>query len=351
MEVQHIFLVNQNWKDINPMECGQERCAPGHSFGPGVRDYYILHYVLSGVGRFTVSGTTYTLHAGDIFVIRPFERIYYEADAEAPWHYVWAGFEASVPLPEALSQDVIRCPDARAVFLEMLEAGKLEQGRERCLCGRIWLLLSMLEHMESAGPRGSDYVLRAVNWMQTNYMNPVSISALAGELNLDRSYFSTLFRRQTGRSPQQYLTELRLEKARTLLLEYGYRPGEAAQAVGYADIFSFSRMFKRRYGVSPSTLRWYTKDARLRNREKPTRRCRREGAQHICRGCAQYWKQLPPTNSRTMESRGTNGVSSGGSSRTTCMRTERPCSSIKASSSSEENCGISLRYFARMQSS
>ena len=200
MEVQHIFLVNQNWKDINPMECGQERCAPGHSFGPGVRDYYILHYVLSGVGRFTVNGTAYTLHAGDIFVIRPFERIYYEADAEAPWHYVWVGFEASVPLPEALSQDVIRCPDARAVFLEMLEAGKLEQGRERCLCGRIWLLLSMLEHMESAGPRGSDYVLRAVNWMQTNYMNPVSISALAGELNLDRSYFSTLFRRQTGRS-------------------------------------------------------------------------------------------------------------------------------------------------------
>ena len=242
-------------QDINPMECGQERCAPGHSFGPGVREYYLLHYVLSGVGRFTVNGTAHTLHAGDIFVIRPFERIYYEADAEAPWHYVWAGFEASVPLPEALSQDVIRCPDARAVFLEMLEAGKLEQGRERCLCGRIWLLLSMLEHMESAGPRGSDYVLRAVNWMQTNYMNPVSISALAGELNLDRSYFSTLFRRQTGRSPQQYLTELRLEKARTLLLEYGYRPGEAAQAVGYADIFSFSRMFKRRYGVSPSALR------------------------------------------------------------------------------------------------
>ena len=124
MEVQHIFLVNQNWKDINPMECGQERCAPGHSFGPGVRDYYILHYVLSGVGRFTVNDTAHTLHAGDIFVIRPFERIYYEADAEAPWHYVWAGFEASVPLPEALSQDVIRCPDARAVFLEMLDAGK-----------------------------------------------------------------------------------------------------------------------------------------------------------------------------------------------------------------------------------
>ena len=136
MEVQHIFLVNQNWKDINPMECGQERCAPGHSFGPGVREYYLLHYVLSGVGRFTVSGTTYTLHAGDIFVIRPFERIYYEADAEAPWHYVWAGFEASVPLPEALSQDVIRCPDARAVFLESWsrDGSAASAGASGCCC-------------------------------------------------------------------------------------------------------------------------------------------------------------------------------------------------------------------------
>ena len=248
MEVQHIFLVNQNWKDINPMECGQERCAPGHSFGPGVREYYLLHYVLSGVGRFTVNGTTYTLHAGDIFVIRPFERIYYEADAEAPWHYVWAGFEASVPLPEALSQDVIRCPDARAVFLEMLEAGKLEQGRERCLCGRIWLLLSMLEHMESAGPRGSDYVLRAVNWMQTNYMNPVSISALAGELNLDRSYFSTLFRRQTGRSPQQYLTEPVGEGADAAAgVRLPARRGRAGRGLrGYFQLFAYVQAALRR---------------------------------------------------------------------------------------------------------
>ena len=88
--------------------------------------------------------------------------------------------------------------------------------------------------------------------MQTNYMHPVSISALAGELNLDRSYFSTLFRQQTGLSPQQYLLRCRMEHARELLCSHGFTPGEAALAVGYPDIFAFSRMFKRYYGFSPS---------------------------------------------------------------------------------------------------
>ena len=83
-------------------------------------------------------------------------------------------------------------------------------------------------------------------------MQDVSISGLAARLGLNRSYFSTLFHQRTGLSPQQYLLRCRMEHARELLCSHAFTPGEAALAVGYPDIFAFSRMFKRYYGVSPS---------------------------------------------------------------------------------------------------
>ena len=82
-------------------------------------------------------------------------------------------------------------------------------------------------------------------------MRDVSIGELAGKLNLNRSYFSTLFRKKTGKSPQQYLTDYRMGCACQLMTEHGYSPGKAALSTGYPDIFSFSRMFKKHFGVFP----------------------------------------------------------------------------------------------------
>lgn len=47
-----IMLENLRLWDVNPLICGEEACEPGHTFGPAARDYYLLHYVLSGKGTF-----------------------------------------------------------------------------------------------------------------------------------------------------------------------------------------------------------------------------------------------------------------------------------------------------------
>ena len=93
MEMQTVLLSNQRWKEVNPIQFGWEHCAPGHSFGPASRSYLLLHYVVSGKGVFTVGGRSYDLGPGQIFVIHPYDMTYYEADREAPWHYLWIGFE------------------------------------------------------------------------------------------------------------------------------------------------------------------------------------------------------------------------------------------------------------------
>ena len=53
---KQILLVNRHWHDINPVDCGWEACAPGHSFGPAARFYWLLHYVIQGRGAFTAGG-------------------------------------------------------------------------------------------------------------------------------------------------------------------------------------------------------------------------------------------------------------------------------------------------------
>ena len=100
------LLDNLHMADINPRICGVEACAPGHSFGPAVREYFLLHYVVRGKGIFRRGKREYTLQAGEIFVIRPGEVTYYEADMRDPWEYMWAGFDCAPPFAALLEQDV-----------------------------------------------------------------------------------------------------------------------------------------------------------------------------------------------------------------------------------------------------
>lgn len=251
-EAEAMLLENQHWQEINPVQCGWQKCRPGHAFGPYTRMHYLLHYVISGEGTFVIQDRQYVLKAGYIFVIRPFEITYYEADHTDPWRYIWVGFESRMALPAALKEDVLFFPQAGPLFSAMWECAERKSGRELALCSRIYELLSLLSEDAAPATGALRYVETAKTFIETEYMRNISIADLARQLNINRSYFSSLFRQHTGRSPQQFLTECRLRKAAELMSEHGYTPGEAALSTGYPDIFSFSRMFKRHYGISPS---------------------------------------------------------------------------------------------------
>ena len=78
--------------DLTVINCGEERCTPGHSYDPAVRKGYLFHYIISGSGVFFAGRRRHALHAGQGFLIYPGQVTTYTADAEHPWHYVWLGF-------------------------------------------------------------------------------------------------------------------------------------------------------------------------------------------------------------------------------------------------------------------
>ena len=78
--------------DLVPTVLGEEECVPSHSFGPFIREYFLIHYCIDGKGTFSVEGKTYKVSKGEIFIICPGQVTVYTADADDPWHYAWIGF-------------------------------------------------------------------------------------------------------------------------------------------------------------------------------------------------------------------------------------------------------------------
>ena len=100
-----------------------------------------------------------------------------------------------------------------------------------------------------------DKLRLAESYMQEHLAEPITAEDLAGRLYLSRPYFSTLFRRHYGIPPHQYLTALRISRARQLLIGTDQSIGEIARLVGYEDFSAFSRSFSRLTGMTPRQFR------------------------------------------------------------------------------------------------
>jgi len=247
--MRNVIVKDNEYFDISPMHFGYEKCIPGHYFGPAVRTYWLIHYVVSGSGIYQIGDKTYKVKEGEMFVIEPFVETYYEADSITPWSYIWVGFTSRSNLPCRLS-DVIMCPEAEKIFHQMKLCEKFSSGRTQYLSARLWDLFALLSEKENFSH--TDPVSEALDYIHSEYMYGITVNELAQRLHLERTYFSVIFKKKTGVSPKQYLLSYRMEAAASLLKKGSINVSVAAHSVGYPDLYNFSKMFKRYFGVSPT---------------------------------------------------------------------------------------------------
>ena len=275
---------NENFLDLRLFQYGWEQCAPLHSFGPFVRNNYLLHYVISGRGQLDATGPDgvnrrYVLGPDQGFLICPGLVNTYFADKKDPWKYVWLEFgglraEESLGAAGLGPLQPIYQPgtpeQGRLVRDAMLYIAAHSQASTLHLIGHLYLFLDGLiqsssTRREAAGPRLQDfYIQEAVTFMEHNYQRELTVEEIADMCKLNRSYFSKMFRDSMGCPPQEFLIRLRLSKAAERLKSTRASIGAISAACGYPNQLHFSRAFKKRYGLSP-------REWRMQNKGQPER--------------------------------------------------------------------------------
>lgn len=262
--------------------CGLSRTEAMHSFGPALKPHYLIHYILSGRGKFVIGGEEYPLEAGCGFLITPDELAFYQADRQDPWTYVWVGFSGTQAaeyvsnIGLSVRQPVFRSDASEELYRivkDMMDHNTFDLSHDLRRNGQLGVFLSVIAEGSRVEKEGEDrkaniYVRKAVSFIQSNYCNPIKVTDVADYVCINRSYLYTLFQNSMGMSPQRFLTTFRITKAAELLQTTSLPIESIALSCGYQDPLVFTKAFRQMKQMSPSAFRKeMQKGESRRNRE------------------------------------------------------------------------------------
>lgn len=247
--------------DIGMYYCGRRINTAHHRYGPQIRNHYLFVLVNSGRALLKSHGDR-LFKERDLLVMCPGTRIHYEALTD--WSISWVGLygktvEAMMTLL-GIGADTPILPlkeylEVRDLFNEIYHLSEHPSyENDLLITGRLYQFFNLLFINQNIS-YSTNPIDTAIKIMDYNYDGELSIQKIAKDLGFDPAYFSRLFKKQTGITPQKYIQQKRMQRAEQLLLHSKAAVCEVACSVGYEDALYFSRIFKKSHGLSPSAYR------------------------------------------------------------------------------------------------
>ncbi len=273
--------------DLSFHASGIDQCKKGNLYGPRTRRYHLIHFVLSGVGTLMIDSDIYPVKPGQAFYIPAGVCASYKADVDDPWKYCGIGYRgtqahkySNLLFPASYVLDIQDIGIYERKIMELLSYTDSHVHREDVfdyqtfpdhnfsdaktfpehllLNGKLKELFAVL--LSESGQdfvvlNNADYADKAKHFIEMHYDEAIQIADIASYLNLNPRYLTTLFKKKFKITPKKYLTYFRIEKAKVFLIDTDQPLQVIANAIGFENSFSFSRLFKSVTGISPANYR------------------------------------------------------------------------------------------------
>lgn len=240
---------------------------PGYSFnferGRVLQEYQLL-YVTKGKGLFSsLLIQNIEISEGTVFLLKPGEWHTYRPDESTGWECYWVGFSGAITESLQNENTIIQIgydEEMVGLYRKILEVSNGERpGYRQLLSGILIHLLAYLFFREKDNNWKDKEVLNKIDkarlMIREKLNSPVSPEELAAALNMSYTWFRRMFRQYTGLAPAQYITQLKIQKARELLSVTSMPIKEIALELGYESIDYFSTLFKKQTGTTPGQFR------------------------------------------------------------------------------------------------
>lgn len=246
---------------------------PGYYFtweeGRMIKEYQV-NYITEGKGVIETRDGRYEVKPGSIILIYPGEWHRYKPSSNTGWREHYIGFSGIYARYLFQNSEILsNHPSVLNIgfhdhlldlFSQIIDLVYDKKPGFQYICSGLLIqllgnVLYVLKNQGFDGKEVENKIRHARFQLQEQYNEPVDMEKLANQCNMGYSHFRKMFKKYTGVSPLQYHNKFRLQKAKDLLVDSDKSVKKVALEVGFHSEHYFTRLFKKKMGVTPTELR------------------------------------------------------------------------------------------------